>query len=124
MSRLFDTTVLIAHLRGDMRATALLLEEADEGPLASVVSRTEIEGDMRSHERAGVAALFDVLRLLPVTDTVARIAGAHLRGFRRSHRGIDLADYLIAATAEVASAELVTLNIQRFPMLPELRPPW
>jgi predicted nucleic acid-binding protein len=124
MSRLFDSTILIAHLRGDDRATELLLDAADEGVLASVISRTEIEGGMRSGERRDVSQLFDGLLLLPVTDAVARRAGQQLRRFRRSHPGIDLADYLIAATAQEEGASLVTLNVKHFPMFSGLRPPW
>ena len=124
MSVLFDSTVLIAHLRGEQRATELLLEAATDGALASVISRAEIEGGMRSGERRDVSRLFDGLRLLPVTDAVARRAGRHLRGFRRSHPGIDLADYLIAATAEEAGATLVTLNVKHFPMVDGLRQAW
>lgn len=124
MSRLFDSTILIAHLRGDDRATKLLLDAADEGVLASVISRAEIEGGMRSGERRDVSQLFDGLLLLPVTDAVARRAGQQLRRFRRSHPGIDLADYLIAATAEEEGASLVTLNVKHFPMFSRLRPPW
>jgi predicted nucleic acid-binding protein len=116
--------ILIAHLRDDGRATDLLLDAAGEGALASVISRTEIEGGMRSGERRDVSRLFDGLRLLPVTDSVARRAGCHLRQFRRSHPGIDLADYLIAATAEEEGAELATLNVKHFPMVEGLRPPW
>lgn len=124
MRRLFDSTVLIAHLRGTEQATRLLLDAADEGPLASVVSRAEIEGGMRSGERRDVARLFEALDLVPVTDAIARNAGRHLRRHRRSHPGIDLADYLIAATAEEAGATLVTLNVKHFPMFTDLRPPW
>jgi predicted nucleic acid-binding protein len=121
LNRLFDSTILIAHLRGDERATALL--ENGE-PFASVVSRVEIEGGMRSGERSAVARLFDALTLLPVTDSVARSAGAMLRTFRRSHPGIDIADYLIAATADVGGLGLVTLNINHFPMMGGVRPPF
>src|SRR5260370_40854260 len=116
---LFDSTILIAHLRGEARATALL--EHGE-PFASVISRTEIEGGMRSGERRAVARLFDAMILLPVTDSVARSAGAMLRTFRRSHPGIDIADDLIAATAEVGRLGLVTLNAKHFPLASELRP--
>lgn len=124
MSFLFDSTILIAHLRGDDRATELLLDAADEGAQASVISRSEIEGGMRSGERRDVSRLFDGLVLLPVTDAIARRAGQQLRQFRRSHPGIDLADYLIAATAEEEEASLVTLNVKHFPMFSGLRPPW
>ncbi len=124
MTTLFDSTILIAHLRGDERATRLLVDAVDGVALASVISRTEIEGGMRSGERAEVARLFDGLNLVPVTDAVARRAGAHLRAHRRSHPGVDVADYLIAASAEEAGATLVTLNVEHFPMFKEMRPPW
>jgi predicted nucleic acid-binding protein len=71
-----------------------------------------------------VSRLFDGLVLLPVTDAVARRAGRQLRQFRSSHSGIDLADYLIGATAEEEGASLVTLNVKHFPMFNGLRPPW
>lgn len=124
MSPLFDSTILIAHLRGKPEATEMLADAATSSAQASVISRSEIEGGMRSGERRDVARLFDGLDLVPVTDATARRAGAHLRRFRRSHPGIDLADYLIAASAEEEGVELVTLNVKHFPMFPNLRPPW
>lgn len=122
MSQLFDSTILISHLRGDRRATELLLEARP--PLASVISRVEIEGGMRSGERGGVARLFEGLELLPISEAVARRAGVELRRFRRSHPGIDVADYLIAATALEGDLGLVTLNVTHFPMFADLAPPW
>ena len=86
MTRLFDSTVLIAHLRGERAATDLLRAAVTDGALASVLSRIEIEGGMRSDERADVARLFTAVRLEPVTDSIASRAGAMLRRFRRSHR--------------------------------------
>jgi len=124
VTTLFDSTILIAHLRGIEPATRLLVDAVDGGALASVISRTEIEGGMRSGERSDVARLFDGLDLVPVTDAVARRAGAHLRAHRRSHPGIDVADYLIAASAEEAAATLVTLNVKHFPMFKGMQPPW
>lgn len=79
---------------------------------------------MRSAEGSGVARLFEALVLLPVTDSIARQAGSHLRQYRNSHRGIDLADYLIGATAVEHQLELATLNVRHFPTFPDLRPPW
>jgi len=46
----FDSSVLIAHLRGDERATKLVLDTALEDRLASVLARIDIEGGMRSAE--------------------------------------------------------------------------
>ncbi len=124
MSLLFDSTILIAHLRGVDRATQMLIDSIEGGALASVISRAEIEGGMRSGERADVARLFDGLDLIPVTDAIARRAGVHLRTHRRSHPGIDIADYLIAASAEEALATLVTLNVKHFPMFKGMKAPW
>ena len=122
MKTVFDSTILIAHLRGDGRATELLLARPREERLVSVVSRVEIEGGMRSAERADVARLFGVLTLVPVTDAITQRAGAHLRAHRRSHQGIDLADYLIAATVDLKDAALSTLNVKHFPMIEGLKP--
>jgi predicted nucleic acid-binding protein len=121
---LFDTSILIAHLRGDERATRLLLGTPGAERAASVLARIEIEGGMRSGERRSVASLFGVLQLLPVTDAVARRAGELLRTYRGSHPGVDLVDYAVAATAEIHGASLATLNVRHFPMFEDLRPPY
>ena len=122
--RLLDSTVLIAHLRGAPEATELLASTSRSERLVSVLSRVEIEGGMRSGERADVARLFGIVSLVPVSDAVARLAGEHLRRFRRSHQGIDVVDYVIAASAEVHEAELATLDVKHFPMVKGLRPAW
>ena len=121
---LFDTSVLIAHLRGDERATQLLLDTPTPDRLASVLTRVEIEGGMRSGERRSVSSLFGFIRLLPVTDPVARRAGEMLREYRLSHPGIDLVDYVIAATAELHGSRLATLNVKHFPTIPDLAAPY
>lgn len=124
MKTLFDSSILIAHLRGESRATELLTSVVTGDRLASVLSRTEIEGLLRSAERARVAVLFSVLTLLPVTDLIAGRAVEHLRRFRASHPGIDLVDCLVAATAELHGARLATLDVGRFPMLQGPRSHW
>jgi predicted nucleic acid-binding protein len=122
---LIDSSVLIAHLRGESRARELLRREAAAGTaFASVISRTEIAGGMRSDERSAGARLFEALTLLPVTDAIARRAGQHLRRHRASHPGIDLADYLIGATADEHGLALATLNVRHFPALKGLRAAW
>jgi predicted nucleic acid-binding protein len=64
----------------------------------------------------------DGMRLVSVTDAIARRAGEHLRRFRRSHSGIDLVDVVVAATAEAYDVPLLTLNVRHFPMFKELKP--
>ncbi len=123
MTRLFDSTVLIAHLRGQPEATSLLRAAvADNEASTSVLSRVEIEGGMRSGERADVARLFSALHMESVSDAIAARAGSLLRQYRRSHSGIDLVDYVIAATAQELGADLMTLNVRHFPMFESLQP--
>lgn len=121
--RLFDSSVLIAHLKGVPEATDVVRAAVGDGEaLASVLVRTEVEGGMRSGERRPVARLMSALDMVPVSDAIAMRAGEHLRQFRRSHQGIDIVDYVIAATAEAVDAELLTLNVKHFPMFPHIRP--
>jgi hypothetical protein len=120
---IFDSSVLIAHLRNVTAATEILASAIRAGAArTSVLSRVEIEGGMRSGERRDVRRLFVSLRLEPVTDTMAARAGEFLRKYRRSHPGIDVVDYVVAATADVLGAELATLNVKHFPMFKGLRP--
>jgi len=55
---------------------------------------------------------------------VSERAGEFARSFRRSHSGIDLADFLIAATADVLGARLLTRNARHFPMFAGLESPY
>jgi len=122
---LVDSDVLIAHLRGLRVATEWLLDARTSGVLSiSVVSVAEIAGGLRSAERREVWSLVASLRVEPVDELVARTAGEHMRRYRRSHAGIGLGDYLIAATAQVRGASLATLNVRHFPMFAGLRPPF
>lgn len=123
---LVDSDILVAHLRGIDAARSWLREaRTTGGPLAiSAVTVVEITGGMRSNERREVWRLLDVLQVEEVTEVIARRAGGLMRRHRRSHPGVGLGDYLIAATAEVKGLELATLNTRHFPMFKGLRPPF
>jgi len=122
---LVDSDVLIAHLRGVESAHTWLREARTAGPLAvSVVSIAELTGGMRPAERREVWSLLGSLRAEPVTELVARRAGELMRQYRRSHSGAGIADYLIAATADLRGQQLATLNVRHFPMFADLRPPF
>ncbi|MGH2829784.1 MAG: hypothetical protein ACRDJM_04815 [Actinomycetota bacterium] len=64
----------------------------------------------------------EALRLDGADRAPARTRQPPLWSLRRSHSGIDAIDYLIAGTAEITSAQLLTLNVKHFPMLSGLRP--
>jgi predicted nucleic acid-binding protein len=122
MIALLDSSVLIEHLRGNVTATTLLLNTKRSDRLISALSRVEIEGGMRPGEESAIGALMGALTVVPVSDAIARRAGELLRKFRRSHSGIDLVDYVIAATAQLYDAPLLTLNVRHFPMFQDLKP--
>jgi predicted nucleic acid-binding protein len=122
---LVDSDILIAHLRGASAARDWLVDARSRGRLSiSVVSVSEIVGGMRSAERREVWRLLSAFRVEPATEIVARRAGDMMREYRRSHAGVGLGDYLIAATADVKGLELATLNVRHFPMFAKLRPPF
>jgi hypothetical protein len=79
---------------------------------------------MRPPERREVIRLLGSMQRFEVTAQVAWRAATLMQEYRRSHSGIGLGDYLIAATALTEGLELATLNIRHFPMFPELARPF
>jgi predicted nucleic acid-binding protein len=85
--RLFDTDVLIEHLRGNERANELLESAFVDGrPAASVLSRFKLLAGMRPGERHAVRSLLDTLENLAVTEQIANRAGEWARSYRRVMR--------------------------------------
>ena len=123
---LVDSDVLIEHLRGNTAARDWLVHARQtSGPMAiSVVSLTEVAGGMRPPERREVIRLLGSMQRFEVTEQVAWRAATLMREYRRSHSGIGLGDYLIAATALTEGLQIATLNIRYYPMFPELARPF
>lgn len=121
--KLFDTDVLIEHLKGNQAATALLLEASAAGQAGcSILTRFELLAGMRSNERSQIRGLLASMDNIEASVDIATRAGEWARTYRRSHEGISPIDYLIAATAEIHGADLLTQNVKHFPMFPELEP--
>jgi predicted nucleic acid-binding protein len=123
---LVDTSILIDHLRGREQARDTLLEarRSDRRLLASVLTRTEILGGKRAAETTSTRALLTALDWIAVSREIADAAGSLAREYRTSHSGVDIADYVIAATAAAAEAELWTRNVEHFPMFVGLVAPY
>lgn len=123
--KLVDTTVAVDHLRGRPEAVSLLNRLVEEEAVAaSEIVRFALLAGVREDELDAVEGLLSALAWIPVTEEVARAAGALARRFHASHSGIDDSDYLVGATAVVLDAELLTTNVRHFPMLKGLRPPY
>jgi predicted nucleic acid-binding protein len=121
-----DTSVLVDHLRGRPEALALFERSraTAERLAASVLTKVEVLGGVRSGEERRTRVLLDTLEWLPVEDEIAESAGGLAQRFSRSHPGIEVVDYVIAATVEAFGADLWTRNRKHFPMFPDLPDPY
>jgi predicted nucleic acid-binding protein len=124
--KLIDTTIAVDHLRGVPAAVELLtsLTEAGDDLVASELVRFELLAGVRNTELTALDEFCSALRWAQVTGDVARVGGQLARRYRKSHSGIGAVDYLIAATALVIDAELLTTNVRHFPMFTKLKRPY
>jgi predicted nucleic acid-binding protein len=122
--KLIDTTIAVDHLRGASAAVDLLTALIDTGDdlLASELVRFELLAGVRDKELVAFEEFCSALLWVEVTEDVARVAGQLARRYRKSHRGVGAIDYLIAATAIVTDADLLTTNVRHFPMFTKLKP--
>jgi predicted nucleic acid-binding protein len=122
--KVLDTSVAIDHLRGVDPAVDLLRRLIDQGEslAASELVRFELVAGVRPREIELLERFCSALVWVAVDETVTRTAGALACEHRRAYSGIDDVDYLIAATALILDADLLTTNARHFPMLPGLQP--
>lgn len=81
----------------------------------SVVTITEILTGMRPGEEQQTEKLLSLFKVLDVDEATSRQAGLYLRQFRKSHK-LELGDALIAASAKLNGADIVTRNVKHYPM--------
>lgn len=126
MTAVVDTSVLIDHLRGDDRPRQLVRAARSSGTrvVASVLTKVEILAGVRPDETEATRRLLDRLDWIDVDDEVAEQAGALAARYVRSHPGIEVVDYVIAASAQRLDAELWTTNVRHFPMFEDLASPY
>jgi predicted nucleic acid-binding protein len=123
MPILIDTDVLIDYLRDRPEAVAYL-EGLTEHLLISAVTVAELYAGVRDGaERAALDSFIQAFEIVVVDDQIAVKGGLYRRDYSKSHN-IGLADALIAATANLSKAELVTLNKKHFPMLANVIVPY
>lgn len=119
MSRyLLDTTVLIAHLRGDSAVSRFLLDLLGEGHRLGIccINIAEVERGLRPPERKRARVLIERLEYLETTREAARRAGRYQADLQRKGRTLHTADAIVAGTARAHGAVLVTDNLSDFPM--------
>lgn len=116
-----DTDVLVDFLRGHEKAVAFVNANASRIVLSSVVVAELYAGVQGDAEEATLDRFISLFRVIPVDTGIARTGGLFKRDYSKSH-GVGLADAIMAATAESANAELKTLNVKHYPMIPGLSP--
>jgi predicted nucleic acid-binding protein len=94
---LFDTDVLIDHLRGYEGARKVLLKFKDEKNYCSVITTGEILFGMREHERDKTFALINSLEELVVDGEIVRLT--HDVKSKAINVRLELNDCIIAASA-------------------------
>lgn len=126
MTVVVDTSVLVDHLRGRAEAREVLagIVRHGEAVAASVLTRTELLAGMRASEKEATTSLMGALEWIPVTPEIADRAGAWARQYLRSHASINIADYVIAASAESMGGRFLTRNVKHFPLFPGLSAPY
>ena len=121
-----DTTVFVDFLRGHEAAVSLvgstLLDGTPVG--ASVLTRMELLAGARDGETETLAAFFERIVWLPVSEEIADLAGGLAKSCARTRPGVGSVDYLIGATALIFGGPLWTSNIRHFPFWPDLLPPY
>ena len=120
---LFDTDVLVDYLRG--RSEAVKFLESAPGPLLmpAIVMAELYAGVREGTERSALDDFILAFEIVPIDAQIARQGGLFRRDYGKSHH-TGLADSLIAATATVRNARLVTLNTKHYPMLRDVKAPY
>lgn len=114
---LLDTDVLIWVLRGKFEIVEKVSQLKDKSPLSiSVISIAEIYKNIFPSELTPTEEyLFQHIQF-DVNQKIAKIAGLYWQQYAKQLKNLSLTDCLIAATANVNEATLVSLNIKHFPM--------
>ncbi|MDM8531417.1 type II toxin-antitoxin system VapC family toxin [Anaerolineales bacterium HSG25] len=113
---LLDTDVLIDYLRNHAEAVNYL-ENLSNHLLISIITVAELYAGVREgRERQQLEQFLKVFEIVPISTEIAIKGGLYRRDYFKSHH-VGLADALIAATAELRQARLVTLNTKHFPMI-------
>ena len=115
--KLVDTDIAIDHFHGHQAAQDYFAETLAAGEVlaVSVITLTELMAGMRPGEEARTEKLLNLFVLLEVDEAVGRKAGEYLHEYARSHH-LELGDALIAASAALSGAELITRNTKHYPM--------
>lgn len=114
---LLDTDVLIWILRGKKEIIEKVSQLKNESPLGiSVISIAEIYKNIFPSELTITEDFLSQHIQFEVESKIAKIAGLYWQQYAKKLKNLSLTDCLIAGTASVNEAILVSLNTKHFPM--------
>jgi predicted nucleic acid-binding protein len=113
---LLDTTILIDALRNRNQRRRLLADLAHAGRelSTSTLNVAEVYGGLRPGEEPATAAFLANLHLVPVSASIAQLAGGLQADFRRQGQTRSIADMIVAATAMETGLQVATDNTRDF----------
>jgi predicted nucleic acid-binding protein len=112
---LLDSDIFIDHLRGFKYLENLTSNSFGNINMISVVSIAEIYSLLYFNEIEKVEKLISTFKVVNIDSVVAKLAGGYRMIFYKSHNLL-IPDALIAASAKISNAILVTKNIKHYPM--------
>ena len=123
MKYVFDTSVIIDSLRSSIGVRGVVGKfdgTDDELYVSSIVGFELFSGDSaKEPEKLGeILKYLKYFEVVELTWVIARRAGDI---YRNGVRGLQIPDYMIAATALELGAEIVTLNRKHFEKVPGVR---
>lgn len=122
-SLLIDTDILIDYLRGQKQAVSFL-ENTDNHLMTSAINVAEIFVGVRDgKERSVLEQFIQLFEIINIDHEIAEMGGLFRRDYGQTH-GTGLADGIIAASAKLKKARLITLNARHFPMLADVFIPY
>lgn len=108
---LFDTGLVLRHLRGQRRTVQLLRGLGKESRLAiASVTRLEVHAGMQPEERYATSKLLARLSTIDLDREIADRAGDLIADGKKTGQVLSVPDAIIAATAIGHGLTLVTLN--------------
>ena len=117
---ILDTCVLVDFLRGYKKAVTFVISNQDRIALSPIVLAELHAGARDDDEISELDRLPLLFPIVLVSAEIARLGGAYMRAYSKSH-GLGFADAILAATATTLGAILKTLNIRHFPMFRGLK---
>jgi predicted nucleic acid-binding protein len=117
MTYLIDTDVLVDFFKHTPYATSLIEKLSKDSLVLSALTITELRSGWRQQEAAYLLPrLYALCTVLPVTKEIAEQAGAWRQEYREKGLRLGTPDTVIAATAYLNHATLLTNNTKDYPM--------